>query len=616
MRGAQQIWVINVGDIKPMELPFGFAMDIAWNASSITFAGIPDYLRVWATREFGHELAQDIAHLAMDWNRLIGLRKFEMVGPDTFSLENYHEIERVMAAWDMLAECEESLYRQIDKARQSTFFHHLHYPIQSGWLYYKVALGRTRNSQYAIQRRNTANSIARQVMDDFERDFDLLQEYDELVDGKWKPILAQPKYEYASWVNDQESWKSSSRDVLANLSFVQLRQNMDESVGNLGVQVENVYNANAQGRWNPSAHSSRPTDGTSNYGGMPLMQSMNPYSKPSRRVDLFMRGDYRVPVRWRIEDWEHKWLSVSPTSGNLTQRHPEQSLNVSVDWSLVPANFNETVLVRIRWDGDYYWDYIRVPIQNRRIQGDFHGFPEVDGGVISIEGPHYQRSAPITLNDTTAANRPDQPVSFVQFPYLSTRGTSGSVAVRPYHAARARIDSGPSTPVDADPGPYANHSSMGPVDATEPPPATNRSVNLTAIDPFSSAATAAFLQYIVYLFNYTEYPVNATAYVTSSLDTDPTLPMYYSLTVDEQPANWTRVLPAPKVPGDVPLGWTKTVADQVWKLNATLGNLTEGHHVLTWRVNSPEIYLEKIVLNVRNGAVRDSYLRPSETTLV
>ncbi|ETN42188.1 uncharacterized protein HMPREF1541_04129 [Cyphellophora europaea CBS 101466] len=617
MRGARQIWVINVADIKPMELPYGFIMDLAWNASSITFGSLPRYLELWAAREFGPALSVDIAKLVMDWNQLLGMRKFEMIRSDTFSLENYHEVERMLAAWQDLVDREDSLYRALDKDRQATFFHYLHYPIQSGNIYYKVTLGQTMNAQYAIQRRNTANAVAERVMDDFGRDFDLIEEYDQLMDGKWKHILSQPKFEYSSPVNDKESWKSPSRDVLSNLSYVQLRQNMDESIGNLGIQIENTYNARAMGRWNPSAHRVMPTDGDSDYGGMPLMQSMNPYSGSSRRVDLFMRGDHRVPVRWWLDEWEHDWLSVNPVSGNLTQRRPEQILNFTVNWPQVPAGFNETVCVQIRWDGDYYWDYIRLPIQNRLVPPSFRGFPEVDAGVVSIEAAHYQRAAPQAINDTILANQPEQPVAFVQFPYLATRSNSGSIAVRPYQASRARINEGPASQGgQASPGFQNTTEGLQPPSAL--PPANNSSsTNLTAINPPSTAAaTTALVQYDIFLFNYTEYPVNATAYVTSCLDTDPTLPMYYSLTADAQPPIWTRVLPEPRIPGDTPAGWIDTVADQVWKLNVTLGNMTEGRHVLTWRVNSPEIYLEKIVLNLRKGAVRESYLGVPETTLV
>ncbi|HLW06881.1 MAG TPA: glycosyl hydrolase 115 family protein [Marinilabiliaceae bacterium] len=33
--GVKNIWIVNVGDIKPMELPISFFMDYAWNPDAI-----------------------------------------------------------------------------------------------------------------------------------------------------------------------------------------------------------------------------------------------------------------------------------------------------------------------------------------------------------------------------------------------------------------------------------------------------------------------------------------------------------------------------------------------------------------------------------------------------
>ena len=49
-----------------MEHPFGFAMDLAWDASKFDFDMVPIYLELYAEREFGSEYATDIAALLME----------------------------------------------------------------------------------------------------------------------------------------------------------------------------------------------------------------------------------------------------------------------------------------------------------------------------------------------------------------------------------------------------------------------------------------------------------------------------------------------------------------------------------------------------------------------
>jgi hypothetical protein len=57
------------------------------------------------------------------------------------------------------------------------------------------------------------------------------------------------------------------------------------------------------------------------------------------------------------------------------------------------------------------------------------------------------------------------------------------------------------------------------------------------------------------------------------------------------------------------------VADQVWTKTVRLGQAGQGVHQLVWRVNSPEVYLEKIVIDT-GGKVAPSYLGPPETRRV
>ncbi|KLU83800.1 hypothetical protein MAPG_02851 [Magnaporthiopsis poae ATCC 64411] len=87
LRGADRIFVVNVGDIKPMELPFNLAMDLAWDASKLDSpAKIPHYLERYATREFGADSAPEIAAILLEHSHLVGMRRYEFVTPDTFSV--------------------------------------------------------------------------------------------------------------------------------------------------------------------------------------------------------------------------------------------------------------------------------------------------------------------------------------------------------------------------------------------------------------------------------------------------------------------------------------------------------------------------------------------------
>src|SRR6185312_12898157 len=54
---ADRLWIVNVGDIKPMEFPTSFFLDMAWNPKAMTLARMEAYPRDWAAEQFGPEHA-------------------------------------------------------------------------------------------------------------------------------------------------------------------------------------------------------------------------------------------------------------------------------------------------------------------------------------------------------------------------------------------------------------------------------------------------------------------------------------------------------------------------------------------------------------------------------
>src|SRR3972149_715521 len=55
--GADRLWIVNVGDIKPMELPTEFFLDYAWDPEAWPADRLGEYTRLWAAEQFGNEHA-------------------------------------------------------------------------------------------------------------------------------------------------------------------------------------------------------------------------------------------------------------------------------------------------------------------------------------------------------------------------------------------------------------------------------------------------------------------------------------------------------------------------------------------------------------------------------
>ncbi len=80
-RGARQLWVVNVGDIKPMEYPLQFFMDMAWNPPAMTAEALAAHPRTWAAKTFGEAQGEAIGALLADYATLVSRRKPELLDP-------------------------------------------------------------------------------------------------------------------------------------------------------------------------------------------------------------------------------------------------------------------------------------------------------------------------------------------------------------------------------------------------------------------------------------------------------------------------------------------------------------------------------------------------------
>ena len=86
-----RIWIVNVGDLKPMELPIEFFLDYAWDPGKWPADSLDTYVRQWASRQFGGKYAAPIADILKKYTFYNNRRKPELLSPDTYSLLHYNE---------------------------------------------------------------------------------------------------------------------------------------------------------------------------------------------------------------------------------------------------------------------------------------------------------------------------------------------------------------------------------------------------------------------------------------------------------------------------------------------------------------------------------------------
>ncbi|KAG8869892.1 hypothetical protein FRC20_000694 [Serendipita sp. 405] len=131
--GADRIWIVNVGDLKPHEISIDFFMTYAWNTTLWTKNDLDKYRKQWALREFGSDsLASGIADIVKRYSLLNIRAKPELINSTMYSLTSYREAEGVMKEWDTLVAQSTEVTKKLSSDYYAAYFQLVHWPVIAG----------------------------------------------------------------------------------------------------------------------------------------------------------------------------------------------------------------------------------------------------------------------------------------------------------------------------------------------------------------------------------------------------------------------------------------------------------------------------------------------------
>jgi hypothetical protein len=345
--GADRLWVVNVGDGKPMEFPIEFFLDYARTPDRWDKDHLDEFTKLWATREFGPQHADEIATAMEDYTRYNGRRKPELIDPATFSLANFGEVDRVEAEWKTLAERVDMLAVKLPEDERDSYFELIQYPVDACANLTEMYIAAARNAADAKVGNPQANAEADEVQALFQKDAALSDEYNHgVLNGKWDYMMDQTHIGYTAW-NDPPA------NVMPAVSWIQVPE-----AGSLGVSAEGATFTRAGARFGFS------------------LGTISTFSNPMRTLTLFDRG--KTPVEFTVQT-SAPWIVASESSGTVGAT--EQKVTLHVDWSKVPANMAVEGTIKVSSGDARPMTYTLSARQMNIMPEDVHGFYEADGYV-------------------------------------------------------------------------------------------------------------------------------------------------------------------------------------------------------------------------------------------
>jgi Glycosyl hydrolase family 115/Gylcosyl hydrolase family 115 C-terminal domain len=353
--GADRIWIVNVGDLKPLEFPTEFFLNFAWAPDRWPKEKISEYTRLWAEREFGPAHAAEIADLIAKYTKYNGRRKPELLEPETFSLVNYQESDRVLADWKSIRAKAEQISAALPEEYRAAFYELVLHPIKACEIVNDLYITVGKNRLYAEQGRAGANDLAAEARALFKADQEQSDYYNHtLLGGKWNHMMDQTHIGYTYW---QQPPKNS----MPKVTEVEVTE-----PAAMGVAIEGSRTA-----WPISTNE-------------PVLPTIDSYNRQARFIDIFNKG--RTPFDFSAETTA-AWLHLNRPKGTVAK---EERLEVNVDWRNAPKG-QTNAFVRISRFGAETLS-VRVSVFNPESPApeSVTGFVESDG-YVSIEAAHYTK---------------------------------------------------------------------------------------------------------------------------------------------------------------------------------------------------------------------------------
>ena len=233
--GIDRLWILNVGDLKPMEYPISQFMDMAWNPRKYDANNITRHTRDWCAQQFGESQADEAARILNLICKYNGRCTPEMLDKNTYSLEN-GEWQEVVNQYLQLEADALRQYNSLPAAYHDAYRQIILFPIEVMSNLHQMYFAQAQNNALYKQGNPKANVWADECERLFKRDSIICDYYNhKMSDGKWNGMMTQKHIGYTSW-ND-----AFEKDTCPQLFRVSTKDGVIISENNGVVEIEAPY---------------------------------------------------------------------------------------------------------------------------------------------------------------------------------------------------------------------------------------------------------------------------------------------------------------------------------------------------------------------------------------
>ncbi|KJD31578.1 hypothetical protein PK35_14340 [Tamlana nanhaiensis] len=330
----KDIWILNVGDIKPAEYSMQLFLDMAFDAESFQKTeAVKAHQTQFFTDIFGADLGETMADIKTAYYQLAFERKPEFMGwsqtekttpiyKSAYNTLSYgDEISERIKSFETLENKVDSIEEKLPEALNSSFTQLLSYPVKGASNMTKKFMYRDKALVYANQGRKSASVYKDKSNNSYENIVALTKNYNALSNGKWQGIMDMKPRRLPVFDNPE-----------INLEF----KNTEKPIG---ISVE---------------------DTSSTKSGIPKLPTFYVNDTASYFIDVFLVKNNQAS--WSFENIPN-WIKLSQVSGELNDRVLEKRIQVSIDWNLWKAS-GEPLSAQIKIKSEGFNETIQINTSN------------------------------------------------------------------------------------------------------------------------------------------------------------------------------------------------------------------------------------------------------------
>ncbi|MCQ2067157.1 MAG: glycosyl hydrolase 115 family protein [Bacteroidaceae bacterium] len=276
--GVDKIWVLNVGDLKPMEYPISLFLDMAWSPFRYSAATLLDHTRDFCAQQFGEDQAEEACRILNLLCKYSGRVTAEMLDRTTYNLES-GEWKQVADEWARLEAEALRQYLTLDPAYRDVYQQIILFPTQALANVYDMYYSQAMNNKFFLEGNPAANEWADRCERDFKRDALLNASYNEdIAGGKWNGMMTQKHIGYTSW---NDNFRADTQPAVYRFDTDSIKPGLfefTEKDGVVAMEAEHYFSANdaAEAKWTVIPYMGRTLSGI----------SLQPYSKATDGAEI------------------------------------------------------------------------------------------------------------------------------------------------------------------------------------------------------------------------------------------------------------------------------------------------------------------------------------------